>query len=469
MWLLPLLTIWLAQASAYDDLEFLYPDGEFSTPTTANISTYKITNKYEKENFDKHLKILNDISTFLNVSPLFAKDDQAHNPMPAIKNSILQTIKMIERDIKELSIIFDKKTTGEAKALQNQTIPFETESWFQGLQLVDSENLSDLLRAMGAYPLPENTTDFMRQAAIIQSTLLQNTITHYYHDLNAYQNMIADIKHNQLSSKTITILTDHLQKLHEDSHIGHLEITYMSTSSAHIDFEVTVTALTDNKNYITYTNIPYAGYQIKGKFYSYSSRSSYFQLECNHGYCIETPTTPCAEALHRGSIYEVLDNCELEKNENPFKTTGTGIFVFTEPNSDIKEILDDHDLEIDKWPAFITFEGCYSLQHLNIKFNGCLNEKKSVHNSKIDEEIVKDYIETSFAEKVGEYVTNIPMMIALILLPAGTIATLFITKSIYRMCCTTKSKPTQPRMQLQPIHSRQKQPTTPKKSTLNLE
>ena len=468
MMLAAFLAIWLTPAAAYEDLEFLYPDGKFSTPTTANMTTHKITHNYDEDMFKQHLNLLEDIRITINNSEIFKQTDQQDNPMFAIATNIFTTIDMIKRDMGELKGNFNKKTIGEPSATDNTTINIDTQKWFQNIHLAQSTSLKNLLGTIGHIALPINLTVSTRNTAIQQATILQNTLSLYYKDFNNYQNFVSNIRNIQLNNKDITTLVDHLQPLHKNEHIAHVEITYMSASTAHIDFEVTITTLSDIKQYITYTNIPYAGYQIKGNFYSYSSVSHYFQLKCVNGYCLEQPTDPCTTALHRGTHLEILNNCELERNENPFKTTKSGIFIFTKPIHDIKQLLDDHDLTVESWPAFVTFQGCYSLPHLNMKFNGCINERKSVHTSQIDPNLITDFVDTTFAEKVGEYVTNIPMLIALIFIPASTIASVCIMKSTYNKCC--KPQPPKPkRIPLLPVQKSGKTRTTARNHLINLD
>ena len=462
----------VAGASAYRDLEFLYPDGTISTPTTANTTTHKITHKYEEELFKTHLQALSNIQVFINNSQLFV-DNETNFPLPIIANTIHNTINLIKRDLNDLKYVFDRKTIGKTRATDNTTIVFDTLSWFQGLRLAETKGISELLMVIGAYPLSNETSSNTRIQGIEQATLIQSTIAVYHQELNNYQNFVTNIRNMDLNGKSETILIDHLQPYHEGSHLGHIEITHMSASSTGLEFEVTVTALTDVKEYITYTNIPYAGYQVKGDYFASSSRSHIFQITCQHGYCLEQPANPCTEALHRGSHLEVLQNCLLERNDHPFKTTNAGIFIFTEPLHDIKDLLNDHDLDVESWPAFVTFTGCYELQHLNVKFSGCLNLNDNVHLSKVDTKLVQDFIDTTFAEKVSEYVTNIPMMIALILLPAGTIGMLCLLKAIYIKCCKT-TPPTRPNKQnmvpLLPTPSKPiVKPNTTKKTAINLD
>ena len=168
---------------------------------------------------------------------------------------------------------------------------------------------------------------------------------------------------------------------------------------------------------------------------------------------------------------DILENCELERNEHPFKATKVGIFIFTEPKHDIKELLDDHDLTLDSWPALISFTGCYSLQHFNMKMSGCLNLKDLVYTSKVDTKMVEDFVVTTLAEQVQEYVSNIPMMIALILLPAATVTTMCILKQTYKSCKPKeqyrRSRPT--RVPLMPLPSRVPTKNQNKRSNINLE
>ena len=461
--------LWVAQASAYKDLEFLYPDGELSTPTSANITTHKIIHKYEEEHFKSHLTVLSNLQVFINNSEIFA-DNATNFPLPTMATTIHNTINVIKRDINDLKYVFDRKTLGKNRATDNTTVIFDTLTWFQGLRLANAQGISELLMVIGAYPLTNDSSSNVNIQGIEQAALIQSTIAMYHQELNDYQNLVSNIRNMNLNSKSETILIDHLQPYHEGSRLGHVEITHMSASSTGLEFEVTVTALTDIKEYLTYTNVPYAGYQIKGDFFSSSSRSQYFQLACKHGYCLEQPANPCTEALHRGTHLEVLQNCPLERNDNPFKTTSAGIFIFTEPLHDIKDLLKDHDLDVESWPAFITFTGCYELQQLNIKFSGCLNLNDNVHLSKVDTQIVKDFIDTTFAEKVSEYVTNIPMMIALILLPAGTVGMLCLLKAIYVICCKTKPPKKHNAIPLLPMPIKpQAKNTVPKRPAINLD
>ena len=468
--MLRLLTIlWIAQASAYKDLEFLYTDGSMATPTAANMTTHKIIHKYEEELFKNHIQTLSDLQVFINNSILF-HDNATNVPLPSLANTIHTTIDIIKRDLKDLKYVFDRETLGKTSATNNSTIVFDTRSWFRGLQMADTEHIADLLRVIGVYTLAEGKSENTRIQAIEQATLIQATLSLYHQELNNYQNFVSDVRNMVLNSKSKTILIDQLQPRHEGHRLGHIEITHMAASSTGIEFEVTVTALTDIKEYLTYTNIPYAGYQVKGDFFSSSSRSHIFQLSCQQGYCLEQPANPCTEALHRGSHLEVLQNCLLERNEHPFKTTSAGIFIFTEPLHDIKELLDDHDLDVESWPAFITFSGCYELQHLNIKFSGCLDLNDNVHLSKVDTQLVQDFIDTTFAEKVSEYVTNIPMMIALILLPAGTIGMLCLLKTIYTKCCKTKPLKRHNAIPLLPMPQKtQTKGYAPKRTAVNLD